>query len=132
MRSGLCQERSKMDKEQTLHKFFSQFGIPAYDVNTVPDDAEYPRITYEVSTGNFGDSIFQTFSIWDRSTSWKTVTDILHQIEDYIGYGGVTMRYEQGLLWIKRASPFAQRLGGDTDTIRRIVVNIELEFISEV
>lgn len=129
-----------MDKEQALHAFYSQFNIPAYDVNTVPTEAEmqrqgvqpYPRLTYEVATGNLGDSVFLTFYIWDRSTSWARVTQILHEIEDVIGYGGTTVRYDSGLLWIKRASPFSQRLGDEGDTIRRIVVNIEVEYISEV
>jgi hypothetical protein len=121
-----------MDKEQALHSFFSMFNVPAYDVSIVPDDAPLPRITYEVATDNFDHKTAETFSIWDRSTSWKSVTDILHEIERAIGYGGVTIPYTQGLLWITRGVPFANRLVDEDDTIRRIVVNLELEFISEV
>lgn len=121
-----------MDKEQALHSFFSGFGVKAYDSSTVPDDAVLPRITYEVITDNFGVQNVLTASIWDRSTSWKGVTDILHRIEDSMGYGGQTVAYDRGLLWVKRGQPFAQRMEDTDDSIRRIVMNIEVEYISEV
>ena len=37
-----------MNKEQAIHFFWSQFGLPAYDENSVPDDAQMPYITYNV------------------------------------------------------------------------------------
>ena len=120
-----------MDKEQALHSFWSQFGT-AYDQNTVPDDAALPYITYEVITDGFGAQNILTASIWDRSTSWKGVTDILHNIERTLGLGGQTIPYEGGMLWVKKAAPFAQRMGDTDDSIRRIVINIEVEFLSEV
>jgi len=121
-----------MDKEQALHRFFSQFGVRAYDSSTVPDDAVLPRITYEVMTDNFGVSNVITASIWDRSTSWEGVTAILHRIENSMGYGGQTVAYDNGMLWAKRGQPFAQRMEDTDDSIRRIVINIEIEYISEV
>ena len=120
-----------MDKEQALHSFWSQFGT-AYDRNTVPEDAALPRITYEVATDNFGAQNILMGSIWDRSTSWKSVTDILHSIEEALGYGGQTIKYDRGLLWVKRGMPFAQRMADEDDSIRRIVINIEVEYLSEV
>ena len=94
-----------MNKEQALHNFWNQYGIAAYDQNTVPEDATFPRITYEVLTDNFGAQNILNASIWDRSTSWKGVTDILHQVEQALGYGGQTIKYDGGLLWIKRGMP---------------------------
>lgn len=121
-----------MDKEQALHTFWSQFGVKAYDQNTVPDDASFPRITYKVATDNFDNEVALTASIWDRSKSWKGVIDIQHLIEKALGYGGQTIKYDKGLLWVKRAAPFAQRMPDPDDSIRRIVINIETEFNSEV
>ena len=125
-----------MDKEQTLHQFWSQFkldkvSVPAYDSSTVPEDATYPRITYEVITDNIGVQNVLTASIWDRSRSWQSVTEILHDIEDTIGYGGQTLHCKGGMVWISRGVPFAQRMADTDDSIRRIVVNIEVEFITE-
>ena len=126
-----------MDKEQALHQFWSQFkvdgkSIPAYDQSTVPDDAPFPRITYEVITDNFGVQNVLTASIWDRSKSWQGVTDILHEVEEQLGRGGQTLHCKGGMVWIYRGMPFAQRMPDTDDSIRRIVINIEGEFITEV
>lgn len=121
-----------MDKEQALQSFFEGFGVPAYDENTVPDDAPLPRITYQNITDNFGVQNVLTASIWDRSKSWKSVTDILHSIENSMGYGGQTVTYDGGMAWISRGVPFAQRMGDEDDSIRRIVLNIQIEYLSEV
>jgi hypothetical protein len=51
-------------------------------------------------------------------------------IEAVIGRGGVFQPFDGGSIWIKRGQPFAQRMADDSsDTIRRIVLNIETEFI---
>lgn len=119
-----------MNKEQAIHSFWSQFGT-AYDQNTTPEDATFPRITYEVITDSFGGQPLVSASIWDRSTSWKGVTDIAHAIEETLGMGGQTIKYDGGLLWVKRGSPFAQRMSDPDDSIRRIYLNTEMEFLSE-
>lgn len=118
-----------MDKQQALHSFWSRFGI-AYDAYTVPDNAPFPRITYECSISDWGDTVFLTGSVWDRSTSWKSVTDICNQISEYIGLGGCTIPYDGGMMWITKGSPFAIRLSEEDDSVRRIVFNINVEFIS--
>lgn len=122
---------SQIDKEQALHQFWSQFGIPAYDVGTVPDDAPFPRITYEVITGNLGEQNILNASIWDRSRSWQSVTEILHDLESSLGMGGQTLHCRGGMVWIYRGMPFAQRMTDPDDSIRRILINIEVEFITE-
>ncbi len=121
-----------MTKEQALHSFWSQFGIKAYDSNTVPEDAELPRITYNVITDNFDSPNVLNASIWDRSRSWESVTNILHTLEQNLGYGGQTITYDSGMMWVKRGRPFAQRMSDPDDSIRRIFINIEVEYISEV
>lgn len=122
-----------MDKEQALNSFWNSFGVKAYDVNTVPDNAPLPRITYEVAEADFGTQVIVSSSIWDRSVSWKSVTDITHTISERIGFGGCTIPYDGGMIWIKKAAPFSRRLSEpNDDTIRRININVELEFISEV
>ena len=119
------------NKEQTLHDFWSQFNVPAYDESTVPEGASLPRITYEVVTDSFGYETTMTASIWDRSKSWEGVTNILHNIEQAISHGGQTMPYEGGMLWVKKGTPWAQRMADTDDSIRRIVLNITVEYISE-
>ena len=119
-----------MDKMQALNAFWSQFGWPIYDETSVPDTATLPYITYESSSDNFDHPIAQTVSLWDRSTSWQNVTAMEKDIESMITRGGKIITYDGGAIWIKRGTPFAQRMADESsDTIRRIVLNIETEFI---
>ena len=118
-----------MDKAQALHSFFSQFGVKAYQRDTVPEDAVLPRITYEVILDEFGSQNIITASIWDRSTSWKGVRDIQKLLEQELTDGGSTVSYDGGVIWLKIAHPFAQDMSDEDDSIRRIVLNIEVEYL---
>lgn len=121
-----------MTKEQAIHNFWSKFGVPAYDENTVPDDAVLPYITYEVITDSIGNTVISSVDIWDRGTSWQTVTALKDAIAEELGYGGTNTHYDNGLLWIKKGTPFARRSPDDSKDIRHIALNIESEFLSEV
>ena len=121
-----------MTKEQAIHNFWNSFGVPAYDENTVPDDAVLPYITYEVAVDDFGHTVISATNIWDKSTSWNGVTSILELVTNELGLGGTTRRYDGGLMWIMRGTPFARRVPDDNQNIRHISINIETEFISEV
>lgn len=124
------------NKEQAIHNFWSQFGIPAYDEQTVPSGVHSPSmpyITYEVSTDNIGEPVALTGSLWYSGTSWVRITEKLHEIENYVGYGGVSIPVSGGYLWISRGQPFAQRMSDDTNkNIRRIIVNIMVEYLTAV
>lgn len=120
-----------MDKEEALQAFYASFGWPAYDENTVPDEAELPYITYEVSTDNIGTVVFLSASLWDQSTSWEAVDQKAKEIAAYLGNHGITLPYDGGAIWMTRGSPFTQRLADDDDAIRRIMFNLQAEFISE-
>lgn len=119
-----------MNKEQALYDFWASFGVPAYEVTSVPDIAPFPRITYEGTTDDFGNKVATTISVWSRSTSWKEAEAIKRLIELTITRGGYMKRFDGGALWIKKASPFAQRLGEpEDDMIRRMVINCEYEYL---
>lgn len=119
-----------MNKNEALHNFWSSFGIPAYDENTVPDDAPLPRLTYSVSVSEFDDPVSNSASIWYRTRSWEAITLKAEEIYDTIGLGGLIVNYDGGKIWIKRGSPFYQRMSDEDDTIRRIYINIETEFFN--
>ena len=120
-----------MTIEQAIHKFWSSFDWPAYDENTVPDDATLPYITYSVITGAYGSSITMQASLWYRSMSWKEITEKSDEIAAHIGLGGKMIVHDNGALWIKQESTFAQRMSDDVDkSIRRIVLNIVVDYIN--
>ena len=118
------------DKAQTLNTFWNGFGLSAYDENTVQVGTELPYITYTVSIDSLGYPVALSASLWYRSTSWTDITKKAAEIERYIGRRGVTLPYEDGILWIKRGNPFSQRMSDDDDSIRRIYINIEAEYLS--
>ena len=43
-------EVSDMTKAAALHQFFSSFGMMAYTSTSVPEDAVFPYLTYELIT----------------------------------------------------------------------------------
>lgn len=118
-----------MTKEQAYHAFLAAFGWPVYDENTVPDDATLPRITYNFSDAEFGDPVAMSISAWDRSTSWVSVTAMKDQIYNAIGLGGKIIPFDGGYIWIKRGQPFSQRMADENDSIRRIYINVEAEYL---
>lgn len=114
---------------QALNNFWNGFNWPAYDESTVPDEAQLPYITYEASEDFFGQTVVQTCSLWDRSFSWKDLTEKEQEIAEAIGRGGLQLPCDGGTIWIKRASPWAQRVPSGDPDIRRIALNLELEFL---
>lgn len=123
-----------MDSLQTLHSFWSSFELKAYDENTVPDNAmtvnDGKYITYSVVTAYFDEPVMLSASLWYKSTSWAEITQKATQIGETIGLGGKVLKTDDGYIWLKRGVPFAQRMSDEDDTIRRIYLNIEVEYFT--
>lgn len=125
-----------MDNARAYHQFWNSFGWKAYDENTVPDNALNENagrhITYSYGTpSNFENTMGLIASLWHRSTAWDIITSKAEEIYQAIGYGGKYIKTDGGYLWIKRGQPFAQRMSDEDDTLRRILLNIEVDFLSE-
>lgn len=119
-----------MNNLQALHSFWSGFGLKAYDAMSVPDDAQLPYITYEVSDDTFGNQLAQYASIWYRDSSWSSITAKSKEIENFISRGGRMYKYDGGAIWIQKSSPFAQRMEEpEDDMVRRIVLSVYVEFL---
>ncbi len=122
-----------MDKAQALHDFWSSFQLKAIDEQSAYDermDLPDKYITYEVQTGNLGDPVELTASLWYRTTSWAEITQKADEIAAYIGWGGRVIPIQGGYLWVKLGAPFAQRMAVEQDSIRRIVLNISVDYLS--
>lgn len=123
-----------MDRLQTLHQFWSSFGLKAYNENTVPDDAMVVNgnkyLTYSVVVSNFDAPVLATASLWFRSTSWDATIAKAEEINRALGHGGKVLPFDHGYLWIKRGDPFYQLLDDEDDTVRRAYLNVELEYIT--
>ena len=121
-----------MNKQEALYKFWNSFGLQAYEQNNVPFDVIMPYITYSESIGSIGDNLLPTASIWyfSEDDSRTDIVNKTNEIADYIGIGGATVRYDDGMLWIKKGTPFAQAMDDPEDKrIKRMVLNLSAEYI---
>lgn len=119
-----------MNKAQAFNSFWNSFDLVAYDENSVPDNAEMPYITYDFKSDNFNNSVGTSASIWYHSSSWEEVTEKEIEIAEEISRGGKIISYDDGAFWIKKASPWAQRISEPSnEMVKRILLNIETEFI---
>lgn len=119
-----------MNKYQAIHSFWSGFGIPAYDQSTVPESAELPYITYDVYEGGYDETVPLSASIWWKSKSWSEITAKLTEVSEKIGTG-IYAVYDGGAILIVKGLPFAQRVTDEDDSVRRILINVNAEFIGE-
>lgn len=120
-----------MTKASALYSFWSGFGLTAYEENTVPTDATFPYITYQVVTDSFGSEVALTASVWYRGTSWVEANAKTEEISRAISRGGKTIPVDGGVLWLKRGTPFSQSMGDETDDlIKRKYLNITAEFLT--
>lgn len=121
-----------MDKWQVQYDFWSLFDVPAYEEHSVPDDARFPRITFEAATGEFESLIPITASIWTRSTSWETADEISNRIENFIKSMGCPLMDGGRYRVYIGDSTFAQKMDDpNDDQIKRIILNVTFEFMTK-
>ena len=120
-----------MTKAAAIYQFWSSFGLTAYEENTVPDDAAFPYITYQLVTDSFDYEIPLTASIWYRSESWTAINAKAEEVSQKISQGGKFVPCDGGAIWLKRGQPFAQSMGDESDNlIKRKYLNITAEFMT--
>lgn len=119
-----------MNKWQAVQSFWESFSLPAVDENSVTDGMTMPYITYSTATGSMDDPILMTASLWYRSMSWKDISQKADEIARRIGERLCISKLTNGYLWIRPGSPFAQRMSDEDPHIRRILINIDAEYLT--
>ena len=120
-----------MTKAAAIYKFWNSFGLTAYEENTVPADATFPYITYQLVTDSFGREVSVTASLWYRSESWTAINGKTEEISQKISRGGKIISCDGGAIWLKRGQPFAQNMRDESDDlIKRKYLNITAEFMT--
>ena len=122
-----------MTKGQAIQAFWESFGLTAYDETSVPDDAPFPYITYQVHTSSLDGLCITNASIWYRSYSWKEISEKTEQISKAIAQmNPPSVKIDGGRLYITKGVPFAQRMSDSADdAIRRMLLNVNYEFLTE-
>lgn len=120
-----------MTKAAAIYQFWNSFGLTAYEENTVPTDATFPYITYQLVTDSFDRELQLTASIWYRSESWTGINAKTEEISQKISRGGKIISCDGGAIWLKRGQPFAQNMRDESDDlIKRKYLNITAEFMT--
>ena len=120
-----------MTKAAAIYQFWSSFGLTAYEENSVPTDATFPYIAYQLVTDSFDREIPLTASLWYRGESWTGINAKTEEISQTISRGGKILSCDGGAIWLKRGQPFAQNMGDESDDlIKRKYLNITAEFMT--
>lgn len=119
-----------MTKAAAIYQFWGTF-LPAYEENTVPEDAKFPYITYQFVEDSLGNDVQMPASVWYRSSSWVDANAKAQEISDAIGQGGKIIICDGGKVWLKRGAPFSQNMGDSSDSlIKRKYLNLTVEFLT--
>lgn len=124
-----------MNNYQALQAFWQGFGVSAYDDQTVFDEGRhpaYPHITYESAGGGYLNTATLSASLWDKTTSWAWLKQKTEEIRKTIGYGGVRLKTDDGIIWIKlpETSTFAAPFDSGDDTVKRMRMTVEVDFMT--
>jgi hypothetical protein len=121
-----------MTKDKALQAWFEQF-MTAYPTSSVPEDAVFPWLTYELTTGSWGDGdIAMAVNLWFYTENEAIPNAKAQEISDAIGMGGVFVHYDGGAMLLKRGSPWCQSIKDDSDkNIKRRYINILVEYLSQ-
>lgn len=122
-----------MTPEAAIYTFLSGFAIPAYASSSVPDQAYFPYITYDLVLGDWeqGD-VNMPVNVWYRTESEALPNAKVREISQAIGMGGVTIPCDGGMLWLRKGSPWAQAvtIDGEDEKVKRRLLNISIETIT--
>ena len=120
-----------MTKAAAIYQFWSGFGLTAYEENTVPTDAVFPYVTYQLVTDSFDREVAATASLWYRDECWTDINAKTAEIARFIGGGGCLLDCDSGFIWLKRGTPFAQNMGDESDDlIKRKYINVTVEYMT--
>ena len=120
-----------MTKGAALQSFLNSI-MPAYAETSVPDDAAFPYMTYQLAL-NAWDSGETALAVnmWFYTTSEAIPNAKAQELSDVIGYGGITIPCDGGFIWLKRGSPWCQSIRDESDSmIKRRYINVIAEYFT--
>lgn len=121
-----------MTPEAAIHEFLAGFGIPAYATASVPDEATFPYLSYDLVIPDYGEQATMTVNVWYRTTSEAEPNAKARQIGRTIGHGGVILECDDGAVWLTKGSPWAQAVSvaEEDDMVKRRYLNVNVEFFT--
>lgn len=119
-----------MTPAAAVYDFMAGFGVPAYAATSVPDDADFPYITYELSVDDFwGGEVALVMDIWYRGDSEAEPNAKAREVSKAL-ICCKCIPCDGGGIILKKGSPFCQSMGDPADDkIKRRHINVTAEFI---
>lgn len=92
------------DLKKALYTFWTQFGVPAYLSDCVPDNAALPYITYDVTQPALNSAVVLTAYNWHQRAGGGNInrSAMMDAIADAIPVGGAMIRVGDGYINIYR------------------------------
>lgn len=120
-----------MTKDRALHAWFEGFGMTAYPVTSVPDDAEFPWLTYEAVVGEFGSEVSCAVNLWFWTDSEAEPNAKAESFRQYIKDNDY-IDCDEGKIWVKTGEPWCQSVKDEVSpTIKRRYLNLILEYFTD-
>ena len=92
---------------KAIYSFFSSFGLPAYDTNAVPDEAEFPHIIYSISEPEWDKKASGYLLALYRTASKAAVNKKADEIAAALGTKP-RLECEGGIIQLWPENPFVQ------------------------
>lgn len=111
---------------QALDTYLNGFGLDAYAEDSVPDNAEFPYITYRVIDPEWHQKAMFFVRVWFRSTRNAELLEKADQITEDIGVGK-RLPFDGGVLVVWPESPKVQVIVDPNDrSVRCAYINLSL------
>lgn len=110
---------------KALYEFWSGFGLPAYQTDSVPDNAVMPYITYSLVETEPLESASHYAQVWYRDTSNAALLAKVDVIKEIIS-NGVRIDCNGGCVVIRPSSPLVQFMVDADPANRYAYFNLQL------
>ena len=109
-----------------LYEFLSGFDIPAYNADTVPDEAVPAYLTYPLTEPEWNSpGTFYVTVYYRNQTSNRAALEKADEIAQAIGPAGVRIPCTGGYVVLNPQNPLIQALPPDND-VRAAYINLQI------
>lgn len=121
---------------QALNEFWRGFGLPAYMVNTVPDEqpdgtpTSPPYITYSIVETEPLEPATHYAQVFYRGTALAGLLSKVDEIKEAIGNGAI-IKCNGGYVVLRPASPFIQLMIDADPDVRYAYINLQINCYHE-
>ena len=101
-----------LNTAETLKTFYSSFGLPAYTIDSVPDDVTLPYITYPLFEPEWNEQSSTYCQVWYQK---NRLGELLAKADQIVAAIGIMKKFEQtgGYLVLYPSTPLIQIMSDD-------------------